>query len=108
MNSKALFSKAANAIILLILFLSSVRFFNISNFLILHYFKNAKGTSISEFGDEDKATGADTEKEVEESDFVKSIKSRIIIQPVVASLKRNAEFTFDYLMFIILASYVQQ
>ena len=61
---------------------------------------------FAEPGDEDKAIGADTEKEVEESDFVKSIKSRIIIQPVVASLKRNAEFTFDYLMFIILASYV--
>ena len=40
----------------------------------------------------------------EEGDFFKSITARIIIQPVVATLRRNAEFTFDYLIFIILAS----
>jgi len=54
-----------------------------------------------------KAAADESEADLEqdgESEFMKSVKARIVIQPVMASLKKNAEFTFDYLLFIILAS----
>ncbi|KAF6020592.1 hypothetical protein EB796_021116 [Bugula neritina] len=56
-----------------------------------------------------KAAADESEADLEqdgESEFMKSVKARIVIQPVMASLKKNAEFTFDYLLFIILASVI--
>lgn len=43
------------------------------------------------------------EAQEKESKFKKSIKSRLIVQQVVDSVRGNAEFTFDYLLLIMLA-----
>ncbi|XP_067928797.1 uncharacterized protein [Watersipora subatra] len=45
-------------------------------------------------------------EQMEKSDFFKSIKARIIVQPIIAALRQNAEFTFDYLVFVVLASII--
>ncbi|KAL8577106.1 hypothetical protein ACOMHN_049795 [Nucella lapillus] len=47
-------------------------------------------------------------KEMEEkaTEFQKSIKSRLVVRQVVKSVESNAEFTFDYVMLIILASVI--
>ncbi|KAK3612573.1 hypothetical protein CHS0354_042074 [Potamilus streckersoni] len=41
-----------------------------------------------------------------ESSFKKSIKSRLVVHQVVSSVRANAEFTFDYLLLIVLASLI--
>lgn len=59
--------------------------------------------SVTIMGGDKKKEDKKVEEE-ESSAFMKSIKSRIIVQPIVNGLKKNAEFTFDYLMFCVLAS----
>ncbi|KAL3869085.1 hypothetical protein ACJMK2_041811 [Sinanodonta woodiana] len=54
---------------------------------------------------EDVDFGSDYSNE-KESSFKKSIKSRLVVHQVVSSVRANAEFTFDYLLLIVLASMI--
>ncbi|XP_053393799.1 uncharacterized protein LOC123525503 [Mercenaria mercenaria] len=48
----------------------------------------------------------DEEQVHKESQFKKSVKSRLLVAQVVKSVKANALFTFDYLVLLILASII--
>ncbi|XP_041360345.1 uncharacterized protein LOC121376516 [Gigantopelta aegis] len=58
--------------------------------------------------EEDTGPEVDLEALAEEnkSEFKKSIKSRLVVNQVIESVESNAQFTFDYLMLIILASII--
>ncbi|KAK3090502.1 hypothetical protein FSP39_012352 [Pinctada imbricata] len=55
--------------------------------------------------DEDDNASDDGDKEME-GKFKKSIRARMLVTQVVNSVKENAEFTFDYVLLIILASII--
>ncbi|XP_076441357.1 uncharacterized protein LOC143280550 [Babylonia areolata] len=74
----------------------------------IHAEKEAdKGASSTLESGED-ALSEEKEKQIQEkaTEFHKSIKSRLVVRQIVKSVEGNAELTFDYVMFIILASII--